>query len=67
MRVSVFRKTNFCLQDYLGRMVRILFLRDCDAICEIEWMKERKKERILESEVMEEEVILWNVSLLQKS
>ena len=46
-------------------MVRILFLRDCDAICEIEGMKERmnerKKERILESEVMEEEVISWNV------
>ena len=38
-------------------------LRDCDAICEKEGMKERKKERILESEVMEEEVILWNVSL----
>jgi len=42
-------------------MVRIFFLRDCDAICEIGGMKE--KERILESDVMEEEVILWNVSL----
>ena len=40
-------------------MVRMACLRDCDAICEIEGMKERK--RILESEVMEGEVILWNV------
>ena len=49
-------------------MSRMACLRDCDAICEIEGMKERerKKERILESEVMEEEVILWNDSLLQK-
>ena len=39
-------------------------LRDCDAICEIEGMKERKKERILESEVMEEEVILLNEFLI---
>jgi len=39
-------------------MVRMACLRDCDAICEIEGMKER----ILESEVMEEgEVILVNV------
>ena len=39
----------------LGRMVRILFLRDWDAICE------EGNEGVLESEVMEEEVILWNV------
>ena len=43
-------------------MVRMACLRDCDAICEIEGMKE--KERILESEVMEEEVISENVLLL---
>ena len=40
-------------------MVRMACLRDCDAICEIEGMKERKKERILESEVMEEEEVIW--------
>ena len=40
-------------------MVRMACLRGSDAICEIEGMKER----ILKSEVMEEEVILWNVSL----
>ena len=48
-------------------MVRMACSRDCDAICEIEGIKERerKKERkILESDVMEEgEVILWNVLL----
>ena len=38
-------------------MVRMACLRGSDAICEIEGMKER----ILESEVMEEEVILLNV------
>ena len=37
-------------------------LRDCDAICEIEGKKERER-KILESEVMEEEVISWNVLL----
>jgi len=42
-------------------MVRMACLRDCDAICEIEGMRERER-KILESEVMEEEeVILWNV------
>ena len=40
---------------YLGRMVRILFLRDRDAICE------EGNEGVLGSEVMEEEVMLWNV------
>ena len=45
-------------------MVRMACLRDCDAICEIEGKKERER-KILESEVMEEEeVIWWNVSLL---
>ena len=44
---------------YLGRMVRILFLRDRDAICE------EGNEGVLGSEVMEEEVMLWNVSLSQ--
>ena len=40
-----------------GRNVRILFLRVWDAICE------EGNEGVLESEVMEEEVILWNVLL----
>ena len=43
---------------YTGRMVRILFLRDWDAICE------EGNEGVLESEVMEGEVMWWNVSLL---
>ena len=52
-------------------MVRMACLRDCDAICEIErmneWKREWKKEWILESEVMEEEVISENVSLSPQS
>ena len=47
----------FYFTSYTGRMVRILFLRDWDAICE------EGNEGVLESEVMEEEVILWNVLL----
>ena len=43
--------------SYSGRMVRILFLRDWDAICE------ERNEKILESEVIEEEVMYWNVLL----
>ena len=42
--------------------MRMACLRDCDAICEIE----RMKEKILESEVMEEEVIWRNVLLSQQ-
>ena len=40
--------------------MRIAFLRDWDAIYE------GGNERILSSEVMEEEVMLWNVSLLSE-
>ena len=43
--------------DYWGRIVRILFFRDWDAICEHE------NEKILSSEVIEEEMILWNIWL----
>ena len=43
---------------YTGWMLRILFLRDWDAICE------GGNEGVLGSEVMEEEVMLWNVLLL---
>ena len=32
--MSVFRKTFFYFTGCLGRMLRILFLRDWDAICE---------------------------------
>ena len=42
----------------LGRMVRILFLRDWDAICE------EGNEGVLESEIMEEGIISMNVVLL---
>ena len=42
---------------YLGRMLRMAVWRDWDAICE------EGNEGVLESEVMEEEVMLWNVSL----
>ena len=44
-------------------MVRMDCLRDSDAIGEIEGMEKIK--RILGSEVMEEEVIWWNVLLFQ--
>ena len=57
--MSVFRKTFFYYTSYLGWMVRILFLRDLDAICE------EGNEGVLGSEVMEEEVMWWNVSLYQ--
>ena len=54
--MSVFRKTwNLFFTGYSGRMLRILFWRDWDAICE------EGNEGVLESEVMEEEVMLWNV------
>ena len=43
------------IRDYLGRMVRIVSLRDWDAICE------DMNDRLLESDVMEEEVIWWKV------
>ena len=53
-----FPENIFYFTDYLGRMLRILFLRDWDAICE------EGNEGVLESEVMEEEeVILINVLL----
>ena len=52
-----FPENIFYFTGYLGRMLRILVLRDCDAICE------EGNEGVLESEVMEEEVMLWNVSL----
>ena len=42
---------------YTGRMLRMAVLRDWDAICE------EGNEGVLGSEVMEEEVIWWNVSL----
>ena len=42
-------------------MLRMAVLRDWDAICE------EGNEGVLESEVMEEEVIRWNVSLLGQS
>ena len=42
---------------YTGRILRMAVLRDWDAICE------EGNEGVLESEVMEEEVMLWNVSL----
>ena len=53
--MSVFRKTFFIFTGYTGRMARILFLRDWDAICE------ERNEGGLGSDLMEEEVMLWNV------
>ena len=44
------------ITGYLGRIWRILVLRGRDAI------GESGKEGLLWSEMMEEEVILWNVS-----
>ena len=52
-----FPENNFYFTGFLGPMVRILFLRDWDAICE------GVSEGVLWSDVMEEEVILWNVRL----
>ena len=52
-----FPENIFYFTGYLGRMVRMAVLRDWDAICE------EGNEGVLESEVMEEEVIRWNVSL----
>ena len=40
---------------YTGRILRILVLRNLDSICE------EGNEGVLGSEVMEEEVMLWNV------
>jgi len=59
--VSVFRKTFFYFTGCLGRMLRILFLRDWDAICE------EGNDEVLSSEVIEEEVMLMNVSLSPKN
>ena len=54
-----FPENIFYFTGYTGRMLRILFLRDWDAICE------EGNEGVLRSEVMsEEEVILMNVSLV---
>ena len=47
----------FIFTGYSERMVRMAVWRDWDAICE------EGNEGVLESEVMEEEVILMNVSL----
>ena len=58
----MFLENKFLLQNYWGRMVRMACLRDSNSICEIE----RMKERILELEVMEEEVISWSVLLSPK-
>ena len=59
-----FPENIFYFTGYTGRMVRILFLRDWDAICE------EGNEGVLESDLMSEgEVILMNVllfSLLQE-
>jgi len=53
-----FPENIFYFTGYTGRMVRILFLRDWDAICE------GVSEGVLWSEViLEEEVILMNVLL----
>ena len=52
-----FPENIFYFTDYLGRMLRMAVLRDWDAICK------EGNERVLESEVMEEEVILWSVLL----
>ena len=56
-----FPENIFYYTGYLGRMVRMVSLRDLDAICE------EGNEGVLESEVMEEEVMLWNVSLSSQS
>ena len=50
----------FCT-GYSGRMLRILFLRDLDAICE------EGNEGVLESEVMEEGQMRWNVRASSQS
>ena len=42
---------------YTGRMLRMAVLRDWDAICE------EGNDEVLSSDLMEEEVILWNVLL----
>ena len=52
-----FPKRNVYFTGYSGRMMRMVVLRDWDAICE------EGNEGVLGSEVMEEEVILRNVSL----
>ena len=52
-----FPENIFYFTGYLGRMLRMAILRDWDAICE------EGNEGVLGSEVMEEEVMLWNVLL----
>ena len=55
-----FPENIFYFTGYLGRMLRMAVLRDWDAICE------EGNEGVLESEMMEEVVILWNVSLFEE-
>ena len=50
-----FPENIFNFTGYLGRMLRMAVLRDWDAICE------EGNEGVLESEVMEEEVMFMNV------
>ena len=53
-----FPENIFYFTGYLGRMVRMAVLSDWDSICE------EGNEGVLESEVMEEEVMSSNVQLL---